>query len=471
MKKDIKINQKIKHFSEIFNKRTYKIFQGIIKGILFLRNWRLSDLANVWDKSLRQVEYFFNWAKWHFKKLNKFMIRWIRNKKWCWDKKSDVLIFDWSVFKKNLKSVFSWLTWYFWSNRDKKVVNWFELFWASIMTTSWAKYILDIMLYYKKKIKKWKNLKSKLKSELMNCRRKFMARVCNKSKAWIVLLDSGFKWWNICKWIKNVLKKHFLVRIDHEQFISIGALGLKYKNKKLSKKQNSRIFTKISKILKKDDAIAFKDGRLWFFENAYIKSWLSKWVDIPVNIIIFWKNWFRYPMVLATSSSLSDVYENMIRKPWKPSWNEKIKEYKTDYKNNSRKLWICFFNLYSKRWSIEVYFKEMKSYLCFEDFKVLSYDSIMKYLHIIILTHTLLFVMLSSLFSDITSYYIVYDYLKKKRNIKNNEKKITIVGLKLFLELIFQNKGCWLSNNICSGISQMSKNTGSLNIGKPLLLA
>lgn len=62
-----------------------------------------------------------------------------------------MVIFDGSVFTKNMKASFSGLTNMFWSNRDKKVVNGFELFGASILTTSGVKYILNIMLYFKQK--------------------------------------------------------------------------------------------------------------------------------------------------------------------------------------------------------------------------------------------------------------------------------------------------------------------------------
>ena len=68
---------------------------------------------------------------------------------WARDKKSDILIFDWSVFAKNKASKFSWLANYFFSNRDKKTVKWIELFWASIITKNGLIYILDIEIFAK----------------------------------------------------------------------------------------------------------------------------------------------------------------------------------------------------------------------------------------------------------------------------------------------------------------------------------
>ena len=82
--------------------------------------------------------------------------------------------------------------------------------------------------------------------------------------------------------------------------------------------------------------------------------------------------------------------------------------------------YLCFVYLYSKRWSIEECFKELKSYLCFEDFRVQSYEAIMKYLHIALLVHTLLYITLFTLIQNKKSYKYIYEYLKEKRNIKND---------------------------------------------------
>ena len=184
---------------------------------------------------------------------------------------------------------------------------------------------------------------------------------------------------------------------------------------------------------------------MWVFKEVFLKSWVKKWNKIPVNIIIYQANWARNPMVLASSASLEDIYENMIRKPWESSWKNKILESKNIswlsilWEENS--IYSCFIILYKKRWSIEECFKELKSYLCFEDFKVISYKSIMKYFHIVLVVHTLLTIMTYSLYLDKKSFDFVYEYLKEKRNIKN----VTIVWVKLFIEMMFQTWFTWKS--------------------------
>jgi len=383
MKNNTGINTKIKHFSKIFkDNRTYEVFKSIIMWILYLKDWKQWDLANVWWKTLSQIQYFFYKSNWSYSLLNRFRVEWIRNKVWwCRDKKWDILILDGTIMSKNNWSNFYGFANWFFSNRDKKVVNWLEVFWASIYTQSWVKYMLDLAIFYKKQIL---NSKDKRKWSLMNeLWRKFIIKMVWKTKSWLIVLDSGFKWAYTCKWIYQVAKRHFLVRISQTQKIF---------------NKNWEEF-KIEKLLKDDTATNFQKWKIWVFKGILLKSWNKKWFNLYITIIVYKVNWAKNPVVLATSANLEDVYENMIRKLWEPSWKEKIKQ-KDEYNSGDLSiLWIenqiysCFVLLYRRRWSIEECFKELKSYLCFETFKVTSYESIMKYFHIILLVHTLLTIM------------------------------------------------------------------------------
>lgn len=429
------IMTKIKHFNEIFkDKRTYEIFKTIVSWILCLKDWKQWDLANVWWKTLAQIQYFFYKSKWSSDLLNSFRINWIRNKiPWCADKKSDVVILDWTIISKNNKSSFSSLANWFYSNRDKKIVKWVEVFWASILTKSWIKYMLNLRIFFKK-IKL--NFKDKRKWSLVNeAWRKFIIKVLSNTKAWLVVLDSGFKWAYTCKWIYQVMKREFLVRISQSQ-VFFDENNTKYK---------------IENMLTKATVTYFNNWRMWVFKNVFLKSWIKKWVKIPVTIIVYHINWARTPMVLATSASLEDVYENMIRKNWDLSWKDKMEEGKniTNLANlwEENRIYSCFVLLYKKRWSIEECFKELKSYLCFENFKVISYESIMKYFHIILVVHTLLTIMTYSLYLNKKSFTFVYEYLKEKRNMKKRKddkyEKISVVWVKLFIEMMFQSWFVW----------------------------
>ncbi len=104
----------------------------------------------------------------------------------------------------------------------------------------------------------------------------------------------------------------------------------------------------------------------------------------------------------------------MIRKRGDLSWKDKIKENQIDKKLvikwQESEIYSCFVLLYRRKWSIEECFKELKSYICFENFKVTSYESIMKYFHIILVVHTLLTIMSYSLCLSKDSFEFVYGY-------------------------------------------------------------
>lgn len=47
MKKVFNFQQQIKHFSEMFDKRTYQTFQKVVSGIAKMKEWTQADLACV----------------------------------------------------------------------------------------------------------------------------------------------------------------------------------------------------------------------------------------------------------------------------------------------------------------------------------------------------------------------------------------------------------------------------------------
>ena len=449
MENDIQIATKIKHFSEIFDKRTYGVFKSVISSIVCLWNWKQADLANFSGKTLGQIQYFFRDALWDCRLLNTLRVQWIRNKIWrAADKKSDIACFDATIAPKNKAAAFSGLTNWFYSNRDKRVVNGFEILGSSIITQSWLKYILDVAVFFKKK--KLGSKDKRIPSLPNEAWRKFITKALSQTKAWLVVLDSWFKWPDMCKWIRGIMKRHFLVRIGKDQ---------------ICHDQKNAAF-KISKLLKHEAATCFPNGKLWIFQSVQLKSRLDKGVDIPVNIIVFHKNGFRSPMVLASSASLEDIYENMIRKTWDPSWKERMENVGNTWNTENitvtplfdeKKACYAFVFLYGKRWSIETCFKELKSYLRLENFQVQSYRAIMKYLHIVILAHTLLYIMLATIHSNEKSFAVIYGYLKEKRNIKRckyEDKKITFMWLKLFIEMVIVK---WGLNSITKSYKTLSE--------------
>ena len=418
------IATKIKHFYKIFDKRTYDTFKNVVSSFIFLREHKQADIANLTWKALHKIQYFFNESVWDYKILNNLRLKWIRNKiSWAWNKKSDILSLDSTIIAKSKNSNFSWLTNYFFSNKDKKIVDGFDIFWASIITKNWIKYILDICLYFKKKKNKLNNHDKRNPSIQNFLWKKVITKLLSKTKAWLVVLDSWFKWWSIAKWIFSVCKRHFLVRIWYEQY---------YYNKYWK-------CLKINKFCKDENAIFINWMKLWVLKNVELKSWYKKWIHIKTNLIIYHKNWFKNPVILCTSADIEDIYENMIRKVWDLSRNEKCKQSFRENAllkvQNENEIYFSFVLLYRKRWSIEVCFREIKTYLWFEKFQVRSYEAIMKYFHICILVHSLLYITLAYIELNIEFKTEIYNYLKEKRNIKNKNFSISFDWLKLFLEM------------------------------------
>lgn len=448
----IQIDNKMKHFFKLFTKNTYSTFKNVLKYRIFLSNPNITDIAYESDKSITDINYFFNWAKWSYKLLNDFRIRWIRNKfYWCRDKISDILIMDSTIFGKNIWSSFWWKTRYFYSNSHKKVVNGFDFLWASISTTMWQKYMLDINMFVKNKKKKGKNQETKLWF-------RFLEKCVNKTKSWLIVLDSWFKSVKYVKYIRDKLNRHVLVRIDKKQYI----IDESWKEKQ------------INKLLIDKNAVKFTNWKMWYFGDVYLRSWFNWWFENKINIVVYWYNWAKNPSVLVTTAWLWDVYNNMIKKQWDLSWDEiqKKNEKWLILSSESIKVYSVFFLLYKQRWSIEVCFKELKSYFWFDKFKFKSYDSIMKYIHMCMLAHTLTSRLLELACNSEKWFNLVYNFLKKYRNIKNkcnltNHKYITLQGMKLFLQMAFS----WRHNFSSKLLNLTTKKTFSVSYQYCLELA
>lgn len=376
MKKVFNFKQQIKHFSQMFDKRTYKTFQGVVDGIAKLRNWTQADLACLSDKTVRQIQYFFDKTKWSFQQLNEFRLRFVRNKADFRDRKSDFVALDGSTMKKDSDASFGNLVGYMYSNKDKKTVNGFHLYGASVQTKTGRKYILDFMLFFKEK---WL---SEFDAWIS-----FATKVAAKSKAWILVLDRGFRSKYLLAHIYHKLRRMFLVRLCATQHVICNG----------QKKSKS-----IKSFLANKDAIQLEKGKIWIIENIVIKAWKEVFKE-PVTVIIYHANGFKNPLTICISQAQMTLEEA-----------------------------IFFVNMYFRRWKIEQLFKELKSYFRFEKFKVLSHEAIKKYLYIAILVHTLFTTKESEIERIPILKKVFLCILKAKRNIK----EITAIGLKLVLEML-----------------------------------
>lgn len=369
------LTQQIKHFKVLFDARTYSTFQAVIRAIISLRDFKQADLARFSAKTLRQVQYFFGNAKWCAIKLNELRLRFLRNKPDFRDRRSDFVVADGTTIKKDKNSVFNNCTDVFWSNLHKQTVNGFEIFGVSVQTKQGVKYILDFMFF----------LKNKWQSEAQGWMH-LLNKISQKTKAWIFIFDAGFRKQYLLEYVYKKLKRHFLVRLSPIQHV----LG-----------NHQKVFCNAQQIKKQQPSVKVTDGRLWILTQARVKAW-DKVIDFPLTVIIYQKNGFRNSLVLAVSQAELTTEEA-----------------------------LAFVQLYFQRWGIEQIFKELKSYLAFEKFKLTSLFAIKKYLMLMILIHSILTLKKQELTTSPPLKLLAEFVLKKLRNIK----KLTVIGVKFFLEI------------------------------------
>lgn len=393
MKKVSQIHQQIKHLKGFFDARTYGTFQTIISGVLKLREWKQADLALLGGKTLRQIQYFFNGAKWCAKGLNGFRLRFLRNKPDFRNRKSDFVVGDGSVLEVSKDSSFSGLAGPVYSNLRKDTVNGIKLFGASVHTKAGMKYVFDFLLF----------IKSRWKSEFeawMN----FLEKVEAKTKAWLFVFDRGFRNKYLADHVFHKLKRMFLMRLSASQMVLVHdqKKGKKRRRKEPRYRVPGTTAHCIKSFLTDETAIPIEKAGLWIIPHVIIKSWCDVFRE-EVSILVYWKDGFRNPLVLCISQAEVEKHEA-----------------------------FSFVETYFRRWGIEQLFYELKSWLSFEKFKVISEEALIKYLHIIIFVHSLLTAKKQEIEHIPKLAEAILLFLKQTRNIT----KFTLIGLKLFFEAL-----------------------------------
>lgn len=393
MIKVAKINQQIKHFKGFFDARTYGTFQAVISGMMKLREWRQADLALIGRKTLRQVQYFFNGAKWCAEELNLFRLRFLRNKPDFRNRKSDFAVGDGSVLEVDKDSSFSGLAGPMYSNLRKGTVNGIKLFGASIHTKAGMKYVFDFLLFFK----------SRWKSEF-EAWMDFLTKVSRKTSAWLFIFDRGFRNKYLADHVFHKLKRMFLIRLSASQSVLIKKNAKRIRRRKKESRYHvpGRVRKSITSFLNEETAIRLEQGKLWFIPHVMINAWRDVFRE-EISIIVYWQNGFKNPLVLCIS--------------------------KPDITKEDA---FSFVEIYHRRWGIEQLFNELKSWLSFEKFKVISEEALIKYLHLVIFIHSLLTAKKQDIEHVPKLCELILRFLKKSRNII----QLTLVGLKLFFESI-----------------------------------
>lgn len=384
----------LKGFSGLFTKPTYHTFKSMVGTMIRKSDYSQANMAAGSGKSTGQIQYFFSRAKWCHKKLNELRLRWMKNKCEFRDRVSDDVILDGSVIKKDKDAKFSGLASFMYSNLSKGVVNGLMLLGASIKTNEGRRYLLDTRLFVEYEwLSEWKAWKD------------FADHISNLTKGVLFILDRGFRNKYFLAHILK-LKRLFLVRVS----VSINALisiqnhatqraGVK---RGRQKEFPNRRLVSIRKWINGKKPVQCKEGRLWIIPHALINAWKSE-VKQECTVIVFHRNGFRNPLVLVYS----------------------VGEVNTDEA-------LRLVGKYISRWSIEILFKELKSWFDFGGFKTTSKDGIYRFLHMTIFTHSLLTVLLEIIHKIPRLKQMIIFVLRKSRNIK----ELMIIGLKLFFESV-----------------------------------
>ena len=221
--KKLNITKYIQRYFSIFDRRTYGSFKKIIEGIIKIRDWNQTDLAQFAEKSISAIQYFFGKAKWNPKILNKLRLKIFHNRNETRDRKEDICIFDGSAAEK-CKDCATAIFQVVYSGKRKAAVKGLYIYGASILTPEGISYILDFMIFLK-----WK-WKSEWKGWI------YLAdRVAKMTKASLWVFDRGFRNQYFLAHVLT-LKRRFLIRVA----LDLNVLKLKNTIRKNSKKKQGK---------------------------------------------------------------------------------------------------------------------------------------------------------------------------------------------------------------------------------------
>jgi hypothetical protein len=371
--KKLNIIRHITPYFCVFTKPSYQTFSAFVSHFVESLEQTLTGVSLKSGKSISAISSFFNHAKWTAADLKNKMQKILKNRPETRPQESDVICLDGSALAKDGET-FEKQTKVF-DNADKKVVTGYELCVASVLTLTGIKYVFDFLLYTKKesdsegKYQIWMRL---------------LKAVFSKTKAWLVILDSGFRNQYLLKFILDS-NRDFLIRVlasvhlilENRKSIPLkeirkGVPGWTYRNQKTTIK-------------------------IWE-QKGIMRAW-SKLISRKIRIIVVERSGFRNPMFLCTTDMESEpltVYQNYLR-----------------------------------RWKIEELFLECKESLNLEGFRLRKLKTIEKYITCIFVIHNILSAKLINLKKLPKLFLQIREVLKKYRKIP----ELLLGGLKKLYEM------------------------------------
>lgn len=385
--------QYLKGFAFLFTRPAYDSFRKIIEAMMRAPAGAQSGMACAGGGTLRQIQYFFNGAKWFARELNRRRLIWMRGRPEWRSLKTDHVILDGSVLEKDKDSAFGGLASPLYSNLRKTVVNGLEIFAAGIRTKDGRRYLLDFMIFRKEK---W--------GSPCQAWMRFARRIARMTPGVLWILDRGFRNQYFLACILG-LGRLFLVRVSLslKLLLPSGKKGGQTGKRGRKTLFPGRIVVPVREKVSDKTAVLCDQGKLWIIPHAVIYAWRQE-IKQECAVIVFHRNGFRNPLVLVYGGAEADT--------------EKA---------------LALVSAYIGRWSIETLFKETKSWFGLGRFRLASEKAVFRFIQTVIFAHSFMSVLFGIISSVPALKKLVAFVLKKTRNIREP----TPISLKLLYESVF----------------------------------
>lgn len=330
-------------YQEQFSKPLFKTFAAFLESLIAASDSTLGTVGMLAGKSLSSIAYFLNEGAWNQRALNTVRKDILANHPEAKPHADDIACLDGSAIVKrgNHFEVLAKVH----DGRDGLIKNGYSFFGFSIVNSERKiRYLLDFLFVSTVS----DNFRSIWKSWM-----RLVGRNLSRIKARLFVLDAGFRNRYFLRFLRNS-GKHFVVRMLATMVLWIG-------KERMSLEEIQMRIESVRVHIQNVGTVTF------WCERGVVNAW-KKEIPEETTILVIKRSGFRNPLILAASQALIDTAA-MVR---------------------------CYV-AYLKRWSLECIFRELKQGLGLEKFQVRSQKAIVRYLTLVVIAHTVLFLKLLAL--------------------------------------------------------------------------
>lgn len=374
--KSLEIGKHIAPYARLFTQPTKKTFRCIIEEMLSMKSPNATELSWGLAKSISSISYFFTHAAWDHRKIEVARKRIVAQAATTRSTEDDVISLDATTISKtgttfpDLSRVFD--------TAERKVTDGYYFYCASLINlrkshSSIADWLLIAPNAY--------HFRSLWQGWLRILRRVFVY-----SKAKMVVLDAGFRNQYLLKFIMQN-GRHFLIRVTGSMVIRSNDIPLRMATMKKHRAHRVRFGNAVLTVR---------------IIHGVMNAWKRE-IPETLSVVVIHRTGFRNPLILATNENVTTPKEA-----------------------------VRLYQLYLKRWSIEILFKDLKMELGLEKFRVRSMVAILRYLTLVVVAHTVLVLKLGRLMKKQEMILLLESLLRAFRKIH----ALLIVSLKKIYEML-----------------------------------